>query len=294
MDVFVTFAESFIAGSLPMEWQTTEVHVEEMEWEWSDLDEPMDWEDIPEVRCAKKSKVSKRINNVTFQPTSTPAAPMEVSKPVIPNTSVQVKKTTPAKKKVSPPVDNKENSSLQVTPNPPDPIKVSALAYYESMRRKIRSKPKVSPPQQLIGRKDEGGGFFNITGHVTQQKWQRWSTPSHQRTVEAPPVAERRSSSNWEMKILFVTERKGRRTHFLEACERRGCRKTTPGAVQKGNFRRVKKKDSPRGTTGSRPPSGVPRATLRSHAGEQWLTGYFEIRSVLLAQKTNCLQYSHM
>ncbi|GFS81267.1 hypothetical protein NPIL_457501 [Nephila pilipes] len=204
MDVFVTFAESFIAGNLPMEWQTTEVHVEEMEWECSDLDEPMDWEDIPEVRCAKKSKVSKRINNVTFQHTSTPAAPMEVSKPVISNTSFQVKKTTPEKKKVSPPVDDKENSSLQVTPTPPDPKKVSALAYYESIRRKIRSKPKVSPPQHLIGRTDEGGGFFKITEHVTQQKWQRWSTPSHQRTVKAPPVAERRSSSNWKMKNIFV------------------------------------------------------------------------------------------
>ncbi|GFT41176.1 hypothetical protein NPIL_101881 [Nephila pilipes] len=150
MDAFLTFAESFIAGSLPMEWQTTEVHVEEMEWKCYELDEPMDWEDIPEVRYAKKSKVSEPIvikTNVTFQPTSTPAAPMEVSKPVIPTTSFQVKKTTPAMKKVSPPVDAKENSSLQVTPTPSDPIKVSALAYYESIRRKIRTKPKVSPPK---------------------------------------------------------------------------------------------------------------------------------------------------
>ncbi|GFY76945.1 hypothetical protein TNIN_253051 [Trichonephila inaurata madagascariensis] len=39
---------------------------------------------------------------------------------------------------------------------------------------------------------------------VTDPKWQRWSTPFHQRTPRAPPVAERRSSSNWEMKIMFV------------------------------------------------------------------------------------------
>ncbi|GFT45590.1 hypothetical protein NPIL_65411 [Nephila pilipes] len=43
-----------------------------------------------------------------------------------------------------------------------------------------------------------------MTDHVTHEKWQRWSTPSHQRTVKAPPVAERRSSSHWERKILFV------------------------------------------------------------------------------------------
>ncbi|GFT02419.1 hypothetical protein NPIL_83401 [Nephila pilipes] len=150
MDVFVTFAESFIAGSLPMEWDCTEVYVEEMEWECSKLDEPMDWEDIPEVRCPKKSKVSEPViimTKVTLQPTSTPAAPVEVSKPIIPNTSVQVNKTTPAKKKVSPPVDTKENSSLQVTSTPPERKKVSALAYYESIRRKIRTKSKVSPPQ---------------------------------------------------------------------------------------------------------------------------------------------------
>ncbi|GFT71214.1 hypothetical protein NPIL_544621 [Nephila pilipes] len=57
--------------------------------------------------------------------------------------------------------------------------------------------------KQLIGSRDEGGGFFSITRHVTPEKGQRGSTPSHQRTVKAPPVAERRSSSNWEMKIFF-------------------------------------------------------------------------------------------
>ncbi|GFT14406.1 hypothetical protein NPIL_220181 [Nephila pilipes] len=39
---------------------------------------------------------------------------------------------------------------------------------------------------------------------MTHQKRQRWFTPSHQLTVEAPPVAERRSFSHWQMKKLFV------------------------------------------------------------------------------------------
>ncbi|GFU13500.1 hypothetical protein TNCV_938011 [Trichonephila clavipes] len=38
-----------------------------------------------------------------------------------------------------------------------------------------------------------------------------------------------------------------------------------PGAVQKVYIRSEGRKDSPRGTTGSRPPSGVPRATLFSN-----------------------------
>ncbi|GFT71377.1 hypothetical protein NPIL_531601 [Nephila pilipes] len=54
----------------------------------------------------------------------------------------------------------------------------------------------------------------------------------------------------------------------------KGLSQDFPGAVQKGCIRSEKGKDSPRGTTGSRPPSGVPRATLCSHEGEQWLTGY--------------------
>ncbi|GFT06160.1 hypothetical protein NPIL_453541 [Nephila pilipes] len=100
-------------------------------------------------------------------------------------------------------------------------------------------------------------------------------TPSHQRTT---------------FFFNFTRSRdKGRRTHFCEVCEGRGCRKTDPGAVQKGNIRRVMRKDSPRGTTGSRHPSGVPSATLRSHAGEQRLTGYFRIRSVFLTLKATSL-----
>ncbi|GFT16086.1 hypothetical protein NPIL_454781 [Nephila pilipes] len=38
---------------------------------------------------------------------------------------------------------------------------------------------------------------------MTHEKWQRWSTLVNQRIVRAPPVAERRSSSNWEVKILL-------------------------------------------------------------------------------------------
>ncbi|GFX11770.1 hypothetical protein TNCV_4341151 [Trichonephila clavipes] len=37
-----------------------------------------------------------------------------------------------------------------------------------------------------------------------------------------------------------------------------------PGVVQNVYIRSESRKDSPRGTTGSRPPSGVPRATLLS------------------------------
>ncbi|GFU94583.1 hypothetical protein TNCV_3078291, partial [Trichonephila clavipes] len=38
-----------------------------------------------------------------------------------------------------------------------------------------------------------------------------------------------------------------------------------PGAVQNVYIRSERRKDSPRETTGSRPPSGVPRATLSSY-----------------------------
>ncbi|GFS30435.1 hypothetical protein NPIL_147711 [Nephila pilipes] len=49
----------------------------------------------------------------------------------------------------------------------------------------------------------------------------------------------------------------------------------TSGRAWKLYIRSEKRKDSPRGTTGSRPPSGVPWTTLRSCEGEQRLTGYF-------------------
>ncbi|GFU00065.1 hypothetical protein NPIL_367511 [Nephila pilipes] len=40
------------------------------------------------------------------------------------------------------------------------------------------------------------------------------------------------------------------------------------------------RKDSPEGQ-GSRPPSGVPRATLLSNKREQWLTGYSTINVII-------------
>ncbi|GFT71378.1 hypothetical protein NPIL_531611 [Nephila pilipes] len=183
MDAFLTFGESFVAGSTSMEWDCTEVHVEEMEWDSCEGDEPMDWEEIPEVRYAKKSKASESLDiktNFTFQHTTTSKDPNKVSKPVIPNTTFPGNKTAPAEKKVSLPVDAKKNFPVQVPPTPSQPKAVSPPANSEIIRRKIRTKPKVSPPQ-----------------------WKRWSTPTNQRRVRAPPVAERRSSSNWEMKIVY-------------------------------------------------------------------------------------------
>ncbi|GFS77188.1 hypothetical protein NPIL_349371 [Nephila pilipes] len=47
----------------------------------------------------------------------------------------------------------------------------------------------------------------------------------------------------------------------------KGLSQDSPGAVQEGYKRKEKRKESPRGATGSRPPNGVPRATLRSCEG---------------------------
>ncbi|GFU08633.1 hypothetical protein NPIL_18361 [Nephila pilipes] len=108
-----------------MDWETTEVRVEEIDWECDcyQESEPMDWEDIPEVRSPKRSKVQR---------------------------------SPPALKKLNTSVDVNCNTSLQGEETQPF--------------------PKI---------------------------WQRWSTLINQRTVRAPPVAERRSSSNWEVKILL-------------------------------------------------------------------------------------------
>ncbi|GFU00898.1 hypothetical protein NPIL_401071 [Nephila pilipes] len=75
------------------------------------------------------------------------AAPNEVSKPVIPNVPFQMKRNSPGNRKVSFPVDVKENSFLQVTQTPLAPKKISPLTYSEIIRRKIRTKPKVNPPK---------------------------------------------------------------------------------------------------------------------------------------------------
>ncbi|GFU13108.1 hypothetical protein TNCV_1445291 [Trichonephila clavipes] len=52
---------------------------------------------------------------------------------------------------------------------------------------------------------------------------------------------------------------------YRNASEGEVARLDFPGAVQNVYIRSERRKDSPRGTTGSRPPSGVPRATLFSY-----------------------------
>ncbi|GFT60618.1 hypothetical protein TNCV_1966891 [Trichonephila clavipes] len=52
---------------------------------------------------------------------------------------------------------------------------------------------------------------------------------------------------------------------YRSASEGEVARLDFPGAVQKVYIRSERRKDSPRGTTGSRPPRGVPRATLFSY-----------------------------
>ncbi|GFQ93595.1 hypothetical protein TNCT_612271 [Trichonephila clavata] len=127
MALALTVTETFISGVLPMEWEPTEVHIEEMEWEYcSEWPEPMDWEDSPEVRVSKKTKVSEIID-------------IEVK------TNFQVETIPPAPKKVSPPLESKTNDSFQEKENTPTPKEVSP-PLTEVYRRKIRSKPKVSTP----------------------------------------------------------------------------------------------------------------------------------------------------
>ncbi|GFV11288.1 hypothetical protein TNCV_3723771 [Trichonephila clavipes] len=123
-----------------------------------EVSEPMDWEDISQVRASKRSKVSEPIElNITLQD--------EAAFPV----SKKVKLTSPTPQKVSPLTS-------------------------EFIRHKIRCKPKITEDR-----------FCKKTRTVTEEKWQRWSTsPNKQRTVSAPSVSGRRSSSNWKMKILFV------------------------------------------------------------------------------------------
>ncbi|GFS63699.1 hypothetical protein NPIL_350911 [Nephila pilipes] len=106
-------------------------------------------EKIPEVRYAKKSKANETVDTkttFTFSKFNASSSNLGIT-PVIPNNPFQVKRTKPANRKVSFPVDVKENSSLQVTPTPPVPKKVSPPANSEIIRRKIRTKPKVSAPQ---------------------------------------------------------------------------------------------------------------------------------------------------
>ncbi|GFQ77534.1 hypothetical protein TNCT_137061 [Trichonephila clavata] len=94
-----------------MDWEPTEVHIEEMEWEYCcEGPEPMDWEDSPEVRVSKKKKASEIIDievKTNFQVETIPSAPKKVSPPVEPNTNlfIQEKENFPTAKKVSPPLN---------------------------------------------------------------------------------------------------------------------------------------------------------------------------------------------
>ncbi|GFU18208.1 hypothetical protein TNCV_2033581 [Trichonephila clavipes] len=124
MTTSLTLVESFVSD---MDWEVTEVRVEEMEWETSyiQVSEPMDWEDIPQVRDSKRSKLSE---------------------PVIINVPLQDEAVPPQPKKVSSPLEPKPNLSFQVKPTSSTPKKVSFFTT-EFIRHKIRSKPKVSIPE---------------------------------------------------------------------------------------------------------------------------------------------------
>ncbi|GFQ81876.1 hypothetical protein TNCT_358571 [Trichonephila clavata] len=143
MTATLTLSESFISD---MDWEDTQVHVEEMEWETICTydSEPMDWEDIPQVRAFKRSKVSEPVEcNIPLQVKAAPPASKKVSPP--PNlTSLQENATPPQPKKVIVTLDPKPNPTLQVTP--PTPQKVSPFSS-EFIRHKIRSKPKLSIPE---------------------------------------------------------------------------------------------------------------------------------------------------
>ncbi|GFV79401.1 hypothetical protein TNCV_1903731 [Trichonephila clavipes] len=104
MTAILTLNESVVSD---MDWEDTEVRVEEMEWEPSyiQVSEPMDWEDIPQDEAAAPQP--KRVSS-----------PLEIK----PNLSFQVKLTSPTPKKVSPFTS-------------------------EFVRHKIRSKPKLSVPE---------------------------------------------------------------------------------------------------------------------------------------------------
>ncbi|GFY38212.1 hypothetical protein TNIN_12951 [Trichonephila inaurata madagascariensis] len=112
MAATLTLSESFV---LDMDWEATEIRVEEMEWEPSyiEVSEPMDWEDIPQVRASKRSKVSEpAVFNVSLQDQAAPP----VSKKVSPSpnlTSLQENTPPPHHKKVSLPLEPKPNPSFQ-------------------------------------------------------------------------------------------------------------------------------------------------------------------------------------
>ncbi|GFT18028.1 hypothetical protein TNCV_4837711 [Trichonephila clavipes] len=92
-----------------MEWEPTEVHIEEMEWEYCcEGPEPMDWKDLAEVRVSKKEKGSENIDievNANFQVQAIPPVPKKAHPPLEPNTnlSFQEKENFPTPKSLSPP-----------------------------------------------------------------------------------------------------------------------------------------------------------------------------------------------
>ncbi|GFW80090.1 hypothetical protein TNCV_459991 [Trichonephila clavipes] len=143
MAATLTLSKSFVSD---MDWEATEVRVEEMKWEPSyiEVSEPMDWEDIPQVRVAKRSKVSEPVVlNVSLQDQAAPS----VSKKVSPSYNITLQENTPPPqhKKVSLPLEPKPNPSLQGKLTPTIPKKVSPITS-EFIRHKIRCKPKVSIP----------------------------------------------------------------------------------------------------------------------------------------------------
>ncbi|GFY76130.1 hypothetical protein TNIN_152711 [Trichonephila inaurata madagascariensis] len=147
MAATLTLSESFVSD---MDWEDTEVCAEEMEWEpiCTRDSEPMDWEDIPQVKASKRSKVSEPVEfklNVPLQNEAGTPASKKVSPP--PNlTSLQGIATPPQPKNVSAPLEPKPNPSLQVKLTPPTSQKVSPFTS-EFIRHKIRSEPKVSIPE---------------------------------------------------------------------------------------------------------------------------------------------------
>ncbi|GFR11985.1 hypothetical protein TNCT_695791 [Trichonephila clavata] len=119
-----------------MDWKDTEVRMEEMEWNpiCTHDSEPMDWEDIPQIRASIMSKVSEPVEfNIPLQD----EAALPASKKVSPlrNFTCLLENTTPPQPKiVSVPLEPKSNPSLQVTP--PTPRKVSPFTS-EFIRHKI-------------------------------------------------------------------------------------------------------------------------------------------------------------
>ncbi|GFQ83826.1 hypothetical protein TNCT_296731 [Trichonephila clavata] len=98
-----------------------------MEWEYCcEGLEPMDWEDSPEVRVSKKKKASEIIDIEVYS-------------------NFLVETISPAPKKVSPPIEPNANLSFQEKENFPTPKKISP-PLTEIVRRKIRTRPKVSTP----------------------------------------------------------------------------------------------------------------------------------------------------